>query len=46
MLERTRDMRTDGMAEELFWKRKNAIERRRRKIEEIKILSVEYETHQ
>lgn len=46
MMERMRNLITNGMAEELFWKRKNAIERRRRKIEEIKILSVEYETHQ
>ncbi|MCI9141293.1 MAG: hypothetical protein HFH87_01565 [Lachnospiraceae bacterium] len=46
MIERMRNLITNGMIEELLWKKINAIGRRRRKIEEIKILSVEYETHQ
>ena len=46
MIERMRNLITNGMIEELLWKKINVIERRRRKIEEIKILSVEYETHQ
>lgn len=46
MTERMRDMKTNGMTEALWWKWKKAIKRRRRKFEEIKILSVEYETGQ